>query len=245
MAYDTAKTKKCPMCGTMNDQNAQSCSFCGYLFEDYGTGTVTGMSPSPVTTGTTDNNLNAVPEPSNLDATPLSSYTSPSSSPAALGGTALYVVSKSLLGSIIPALVYLFLIGSIGLFSGFSYYSIFLVVIFMLIAIVPGLFSPRRFEFYDNYLKTHKTIGGDSEIQYSELSLADYPTRGRSQQIVLSVAGQRRPIILGKNPTNQQLGMDLRQFLNSKLKKTTTQGDAGNTSQQQSGDSNTGNSGTL
>jgi hypothetical protein len=136
----------------------------------------------------------------------------------------LYVVSRSILGSIIPAIVYLVLIFSIGLFSGFTLYSIVLVIVFMLIAVIPGLFTPRRFEFYDSSLKTHKTVGGDTEIPYSDLKLVDNQFRGRGNQILLSVAGQRRPLIIGKNPTNQSLGMDLKQFLTSKLKKTPAPG---------------------
>jgi len=176
----------------------------------------------------TDRNLNTVPPPTDIDSS-ASSYAQPSSS---LSGSALYVVKKSLIGSIVPALLYLFFIASIGLFSGFSLYSIILVVFFLLVALVPALFSPRSFEFYDESLKIHKIIGGGSEIPYSSLSLLDYPARGRSQQVVLSVAGQRRPLIIGKNPTNQSLGMDLKQFLNSKLKKPESSEKPGNDNSQ-------------
>ncbi|MGI0079369.1 MAG: zinc ribbon domain-containing protein, partial [Nitrososphaerales archaeon] len=27
-------SKECPMCGTMNKERAQSCKYCGYLFEN-------------------------------------------------------------------------------------------------------------------------------------------------------------------------------------------------------------------
>ncbi len=115
----------------------------------------------------------------------------------------------------------------------------------VLVAVVPALFSPRRFEFYDDAIKIHKILGGDSEIPYSNISLLDYPARGRSQQVVLSIAGQRRPLVIGKNPTNQSLGMDLKQFLNSKLKKPEPAGNSGSDSSQEAGGSNTRDSPQL
>lgn len=208
------------MCGTMNDQNAQSCSFCGYLFEDYGTGTVNQSAPqntspqsTPLGTENTpiDTGLNKIPETSNRIPT-LPSISSTGSSP-------LFVVSRSILGTLVPSIIYLFLIAALGLFSTFNLYSIILVLVFVLFALVPSLMSPRRFEFYDGSMKVHKIIGGDSEYSYSNMSMLDYGARGRSQQMVLSVAGQRRPLVIGKNPKNSELGIDLKQFLNSKLSK--------------------------
>lgn len=201
------------MCGTMNDQNAQSCSFCGYIFEDFGTGTVDSRSgPKTYSEPVVENDLNTVPT--------LPDQTSvPSATSSVSTGSALFVVTRSFLATILPALIYLFLIFTVGIYSGFSIISLILVVLFLVIAVIPSLFTPRRFEFFDSTLKIHKTIGGDSEIPYSELTILESPVRGRSQQIVLSATGQRRPIIVGKNPRNENLGMDLRQFLNSKLKK--------------------------
>lgn len=198
------------MCGTMNDANVQSCTFCGYLFENYGTGTVSG----PKANQTADPSLNTVQPQPDQNVPPVSgSYSSISP------GTSLYTVSRSLVGSLIPALLYLFFIGSVGLFSGFNIYSILLVVFFVLVAVIPALYTPRLFEFYDDHLRIHKTVGKDSEIPYSDLTMVDNPVRARGQQIVLSASGQRRPIVISKNPSNQQLGMDLKTFLNSKLKK--------------------------
>jgi hypothetical protein len=209
------------MCGTVNDQSAQSCTFCGYLFEDYGTGTVSPpKAASPVEN---DNKLNAMPLSTDQNSVPKNTY-----APSAMStGAPLYLVSKSLLSSVVPALVYLIFIGFVGLSSGFSLYTIGLIAFFMVIALVPALLSPSRFEFYEDSLKVHKTIGGDSEVMYSNLTLVDYPTRGRSPQIVLSAEGQRRPIVIGKNPTNQNLGMDLKQFLTTKVKKMSTPGSSG------------------
>jgi hypothetical protein len=232
-ARRTAKNKKCPMCGTMNDQSAQSCSFCGYLFEDYGTGTVGGTTPPPIsppssnTASTVDGNFNTIPAVSESDSNSGPSYASvPNSS-----GSPIFVVSKSIWGTIAPTLIYLFLIGSVGFFSSFSVFTLLLVVFFIVVAVIPGLMQPRRFEFYDNSLKVHRTIGGDSELAYSNVSVVDYPARGRSQQTVLSVTGQRRPLVIGKNPSNKELGMDLKQFLNSKLKKVDRSGKPLNTSE--------------
>jgi hypothetical protein len=222
----------------MNEQAAKSCSFCGYLFEDYGTGTV--GSPVVKSSNTSPSNTDGY----NPASQPLDQNASASSFPAVTsGGSPYFVVSKSIASSLLPALVYLVFIGSIGLYSGFSIYSLLLVVFFMVVAVVPSLFSPRRFEFYDDSMKIHKTIGGDSQVPYSDLSLVDYPVRGRSPQIVLSVPGQRRPVVIPKNPTNQQLGIDLKQFLTNKLKKTPTgQNSSGdvNSNQQSPPDDNSG-----
>ena len=201
------------MCGTLNDQTAQSCSFCGYLFENFGTG-ASGSSSDLLTANSslsTSGELNTVPDVQNS-----SSNTTSSTSP---GGSPVFAVGKSLLGTIVPSLVYLVAIIALGSFSGFSLYSLVLVLFFLIVAVVPALTTPRRFEFYDDSLKVHKTIGGDSEYPYSEVTMLDFPSRRGTQQIALSVTGQRRPLIIGKNPTNEQLGMDLKQFLNSKLKK--------------------------
>jgi len=154
----------------------------------------------------------------------------------------LFLVSRSLLSTVIPSLIYLVFIGFVGLVSGFSLYTIVLVAFFLIVALVPALLAPRRFEFYDDSLRIQKTIGGTSEVPYSQMTLMDYPARGRNQQIVLSVTGQRRPIVIPKNPTSQNLNMDLRQFLSGKLKKPTTPGNSGNTGtsdQQETNDSGT------
>ena len=228
------------MCGTMNDQSAQSCTFCGYLFEDYGTGTVSATPAKSEANLKVDQNLNTVPPSTSEGVNPGSYASTPVST-----GTALYVVKKSLLTSIVPALIYLFFIGSVGLFSGYDLYSILLVVFLVLVAVVPALFAPRRFEFYDDSMKIHKIVGKESEISYSNLTLLDYPARGRGQQVVLSAAGQRRPLVIGKNPTNQSLGMDLKQFLNSKLKKPLPPGNSDAKSSQESESSKAGDSPQL
>jgi hypothetical protein len=63
-----------------------------------------------------------------------------------------------------------------------------------------------------------KIIGRDSEIPYSELEIRDY-SKGRRPRIILSAAGQGRSIVIPGNPTNGELGEDLNQFLQKKLKK--------------------------
>ncbi len=160
----------------------------------------------------------------------------------------MFLVSKSLLSMVVPSLVYLVFIGFVGLSSGFSIYTVVLVAFFLLVALVPALLSPRRFEFYDDSLKIQKTIGKGSEYPYSEMTLLDPPARGRGQQIVLSVTGQRRPIVIPKNPTSQNLNMDLRQFLSGKLKKPPTPGNSANTStpdQNETNDESTDNTPAL
>ena len=212
------------MCDTMNDQSAKSCSYCGYLFEEFGTPgvTVSDSKPSPQPSV---GPLNTVSPPSSQDpVTPVYPSATVSS------GSPLFVVSKSLLASIVPGIAYLLFIVVISSYSSVGLFSLLLIVLLVAASVVPILFTPRKFEFFDNSLRIHKIIGGDSEFQYADLTMFDSPTRRRSQ-IVLSAAGQRRPILIPSNPTNKELNIDLKQFLSSKLKKPET---AQNPDQQES-----------
>ncbi|MDG7001355.1 MAG: hypothetical protein JRN15_19840 [Nitrososphaerota archaeon] len=207
--------KQCPLCGTKNDQKSKSCKNCGYVFiDDFGSSSVDTSSES---------NLASSPHEeqdlwkTNL-STPLpSTDTSPVSS-ASSSGAPLYVVSKPLLGSIAPVLLYIVLIFFLTGGTNFSILSIGIIAIFVVAAIFQVLVSTRKYEFYDDSLRMHKTIGGDSEVQYSQLEKYDYPV-GRRPRLVLSAAGHRRPIVIPGNPSNGEQGVDLNQFLTKKLKK--------------------------
>jgi hypothetical protein len=218
------------MCGTKNDIDAKSCKYCGYLFEDFG-------SPG-VSTITSDNSVlsrSNQPEQSSMKTkefppatstmdeiqAPRSSQTPSSSS---LNGTPLFVVSKSLLSSLAPSIGYLIFIALFASVSGSALYSIGLIVVLLLVMILPVLFSARKFEFYENSLRLHKIAGGDSEIPYSDLTLYDSPKGQRRPRIILSAAGQGRPIVIPGNPTNKELGQDLNQFLSQRVKKSSAQG---------------------
>jgi hypothetical protein len=136
-------------------------------------------------------------------------------------GSPLFVVSKSLLASIIPSIAYLLFIIVISSYSSVSLFSLLLIIVLIGASVVPILFTPRKYEFSDDSLRIHKIIGGDKEFQYADLAIYDSPMSRRSQ-LMLSAAGQRRPIVIPGNPTNKELGMDLKQFLSSKLKKPET-----------------------
>jgi hypothetical protein len=195
------------MCNTLNDQNAQSCKYCGYIFEDY-SNTRTDNSPSPQW---------EQPSIDNFPPPTADTFTEPSS-PTVSTSAPLFVVSKSLLGSILPGIIYLVFILLFTTASGFSVYSLGVVALFILIAFIPNLFTPRKYEFYDNSLRINKIIGKDSEISYSESEIHDQPMK-RRPRIILTVVGQRRTIVIPGNPSNAQLGEDLNQFLQKKLKK--------------------------
>jgi len=202
------------MCGTLNEENAQSCSFCGYLFEDYSTANLNQSQHQRPPQGATYGDATNSSKLPDQSTTPSRDYTSDNS------GSPLFTVNRSIWGTIIPSVIYLVLISALGLYSSFSLYSLVLIAFFLLIAVVPALLAPRRFEFYDGSMKVHKTIGGDAEYPYSAVSMVDYSNQRRgNKSIVLNVAGQGRPLVIGKNPTNQQLGVDLRQFLSQKLEK--------------------------
>jgi hypothetical protein len=193
------------MCNTSNDQSAQSCKYCGYIFEDFSN---TGVnSPSPQW-GQPSNN--------SFPVAPTDTFAAPS--PTVSTGAPLFVVSKSLLSAILPGIIYLVFIFLFTTAGGLNIYSLGVIILFIVIAFVPSLFAPRKYEFYDGSLRITKIIGKDSEIQYSELEIHDNPMK-RRPQIILSAVGQRRSIIIPGNPTNDQLGEDLNKFLQKKVKK--------------------------
>lgn len=211
-----ASSKKCPLCGTKNDQSSQSCKNCGYAFvDDLGT-TEAGMPFE----GTFPKSQDEEQKSWAGNTTPPKTVndTFPMSSPTTQTGAPLFVVSKSLLASVAPAMVYLvFIFFLIGV-PGASLLSLGMILVFVLVALMPVLFTTRKYEFYEDSVRMHKTIGGDSEIPYSELEIYDHPA-GRKPRIILAATGRTRPIVVPGDPTNEALGLDLNQFLGKKLKK--------------------------
>ncbi|MHB8567737.1 MAG: zinc ribbon domain-containing protein [Nitrososphaerales archaeon] len=195
----TTSSKKCPMCGTQNDQDAKACKYCGYIFEDFSSA---GMN-------------NPVPRQSQSSSLPPADM--PNVPPATSTGTPLFVASKSILASLAPGIFYLAFIFLINSATSFSVYSVGLIALFIAVGFVPILFTSRKYEFYDGSLRMVKIIGGSSEIPYSDMVIHDSPAK-RKPRIVLSAVGQRRPFMIPGNPTNEQLGEDLNQFLHKKLK---------------------------
>jgi hypothetical protein len=201
-------SKKCPMCGTKNDQSAKSCSFCGYIFEDYNT---SGAS------ATTTSKQDPTPAPQISNSPSTTSY---SSAPLeSMAGIPIFSVSKSFVSTLIPTIVYLVFMLLIVVSTGFSIFSLVIIVIFLLIPTATTLFTPNRFEFYEDYMRTHKPVGGDTEYPYSELEIYNYPNNRRKERIYLSVSGNRKLILVPKNPENKERNQDLKQFLETKLKK--------------------------
>jgi hypothetical protein len=186
------------MCGTKNDERAHSCSYCGYIFEDFSSQTDT-LSNSFATAAQNQPQVNTV------DTKP------------PLAGSPLFVVSRSLLSSLSLAIVYLVVIVFFGLYS--SVYFIIFVAFFLLLAVMPILLTPRKYEFFDTSLKIHKIVGGDTEISYSDLTLNESQAGRRRPQIVLSVEGERRMILIPGNPSNNELGLNLNEFLEKNVKK--------------------------
>jgi len=212
------------MCGTQNAQNADSCKYCGYLFENFNAATLNPAGKDFSTKSNqvpTSESMNTVPANTNVetfDKTP----SSVESMSTISTGPPSFVVSRSLLSSIIPSLAYLIFILFITTSAGFNLSTLAIFVFFIALAVVPVLISPRRYEFFDDSLRIHKIIGADSEIPYSELTLNDVAA-GRRAQIVLSVSGKSRQLVIPGNPTNKELGLDLNQFLEKKLKKNKSQ----------------------
>ncbi len=209
------------MCGTMNKERAQSCKYCGYLFEDPSnqsvwTSTNSGYPPSQQKEEQPPSSIATIPPASASDGF----HIPPSST--TLSGSPLFVVSKPLLASILPSIGYLVFFLLLSSITTISFDSIALIAVFVLILFLPVLFTPRKYEFYDSSVRIHKTIGGDSEILYSEMAIYDRPI-GRRPKIFLSVPGRRGPMAIPGNPMNKELGEDLNQFLRKKVKKYTPQ----------------------
>lgn len=212
------------MCGTKNSQDALTCKSCGFNLESLRTTYASDVSrpveEGPIIDTSPPLDTNPIPKPFDANSNPKPFDTNPiptSTIPPISSGSPLFVVSKSLIGSILPIMAYLVFISIFGLFSSPAFIS--LIAIFILISVVPMLTSPRRYEFYDESLRMHKIVGGDSDISYSALTLHGSDTGARRAQIVVSVEGQRRPFVIPGNPMNKELGQDLYQFLSVKLKK--------------------------
>jgi hypothetical protein len=264
------------MCSTKNSPDAQSCTYCGYIFENFDAGGLSAEksragvnvinpgfgwprdpkeesqgqlqenpaaspaeergrssadAPSSSTITWPNSESSSSPSPSTigygtLPPPPPSSSSSPSSSsPSTTISTSspLFVVSKSLVVLLVPALAYLVIISITDFFSSFDIVSVALTVVFTLMLVLPIIFSPRRYEFFEDSLRIYKIIGGDVEIPYDDMLLHDasqMPGSGRNRQrIILSVQSRSRTIIIPGNPTSAQLDQNLEQFLSLRIRK--------------------------
>ena len=204
------------MCETQNDQSAQSCKYCGYIFEDFNTTGADALntSSSMTTQDHIEPEINTSPPPVETNSIPAAPITPSIFS----SGSAIFTVTRSLFGSIVPAIIYFLLIASLGLLT-LSLSAIFYIVFFVLIAFLPVLFTPRKYQFYETSLTIHKIIGRDTELPYSSVSLYEPVRGGRKSQVILAPEGHKRAMIIPGNPTNDALGLDLKQFLEKRLKR--------------------------
>ncbi|MDA4129959.1 MAG: hypothetical protein OK457_04235 [Thaumarchaeota archaeon] len=232
------------MCGTQNAQSANACKFCGYIFEDFktaGLSSTDGNIAPPASKVSVDENLNTVPTNSNVENFPDISTSSTSPVSSINTGAAVFVVSKSLLTSILPSLAYLVFVLLVTLSSGLNLYTLGIFVFFIAVAVLPQLFTPRRFEFYDDRVRVHKIIGGDSEIPYSDLTYSFFSRGKRSQIVLSSLTRRRQQLAIPSNPINKDLGMDLNKFLETKMKKPEAKTSGKNTSSDRSAGSTAAN----
>ena len=204
------------MCNTVNGKDAQVCKSCGYIFEDFSTTEVDKPSP-PVWEEQRQPQQEQTPAPSfgNFGAADISPY-QPSTN---LSDSPIFVVTKSITGSLLIGVLYLVFVSFFAMSGGFDPTGLVVIAVFVLLAVLPVLFAPRKYEFSDDSLRMVKILGGNSEIPYSELEIHEGFT-GRRPQIILTSLGQRnRTIVVPGNPTNAALGMDLRQFLSKRVRK--------------------------
>ncbi len=199
------------MCNTVNDSTAQSCKYCGYIFEDV---SPTGTTSSVSTAGEiSPQNVVTPPE----GPIPVSSYQSPSFQSSA----PVFVVSSSwrdrrnLTSIIIGAVLAVFYIVSdlpIITGSGFSVTSL-VFLIFPALFILPAFLSSRTYEFYDNALVI-RGVGSNREIPYSQISaVSNY--RGA---LVLQLNNQWRQVRVQGKIKSTTVGVDLPTWLNQKIK---------------------------
>ncbi len=193
------------MCNTMNDSNVEACTYCGYIFEDF----------------VTKNNQTQIPS-SKFKREPQAEIPSVSAGIPTTEGSPVFVASTSLLSALVPLAFYI-AIGFFAFSSGAGAISIALFAFIVVFAVIPLLNAPRKFEFYDDSLKIHRTLRGITVIPYSDITISEFSSGFRkSTRTYLSIKGRRRPIALPGNPTSKELGVDLKQWLTQKLQSNKT-----------------------
>ncbi len=176
-------SKKCPMCNTVNDASAESCKYCGYLFED------SSLNRIQVTPNVAPQNV--VP-PSGVAVQPVAS----SPVPRPQTSTPVFVISKSWkdkrnLGSFIVPIFLVILILFSGGFDVFSLLFLIVPVVFIL----PIFLSNKTFEFYENSLIVSGGRGMQQQIQYSDISEVK-PNQRSGNSFYLVLKNQWRGILI-------------------------------------------------
>jgi hypothetical protein len=197
------------MCNTINDSSAQSCSYCGYIFENV----------APVDAGSFPSQRDAAPTNvlSQPDATASPSY----STTAQSGLVPVFVVKSSWRDrNHLPSLIFGIIITAVYIvlylpFYASANYNIgsFIFLIFPFLFILPAFTSNRTFEFYENSL-TIRGIGSVKEIPYSEISAVS-TVRGRT---FIQLKNSWRAIRLQGTIKSNTAGQDPYEWLSNKIK---------------------------
>jgi hypothetical protein len=206
------------MCNTVNDSAAESCTYCGYIFEDVAA-KKSLSSPNGVSEAAPTNVVQNNPAPANRSFASTPTENNPSS--------AVFVVKSSwkdrrnIPSIIIAVLVILFYVASYVPAIESSSLSpvslIFLVIPFVFI--LPLITNNKTFEFYDSYLSI-SGLGSHQTIPYSEIiSVNNY--RGR---ILIQLKNTWRQVRVQGTVVSNSTGQDLVAWLNQKIKKEPEEG---------------------
>lgn len=202
------------MCNTVNDSSAESCKYCGYIFEDVSTSNTT--SSRPALTDIAPENV--VDEPAL--STPQSGFGSSVSQ--ATGSAPVFVLKSSwkdrtnlprvILGL---ALSVFYILLNVPVFAGGAYSLYNLVFLVILIPfLLPIVTANKTYEFFDNSLVI-RGVGSNRDIPYSEISGVTN-VRGR---IYLQMKNQFRQVRVQGVVKSNTSGMDLVPWLNQKNRK--------------------------
>lgn len=208
----SALSKKCPMCDTVNDSQAESCKYCGYIFED-----VASESPRVAPSNASD----VAPANVARNDTGTQNQSFNSFTPEINTSTAAFVIKNSwkdrrnIPSLIIAVLVILFYVANYvpaiqsGSFSAEDLIFLVIPVIFIL----PLITVNKTFEFYADHLSVNG-LGSHQTILYTQIdSVTSY--RGRT---ILQLKDTWRQIRIQGNVKSNSTGQDLVTWLNQKIK---------------------------
>jgi hypothetical protein len=218
--------KKCPICNTSNDDRAEACSYCGYIFEDIKQSSSGYVSQSDF--GGDPRGRFEVTSPHDTTGALRSTSeerdgtTSFGINEAPQTGEPEYTISTRL-GErrSIASIVFSFVLGSffvlINFFGeGISYFAILISLVFFvpaIVSIIRGLLYWKKFDFYPNSLVILGRAGKIWEIPYSEILDVRKLRTGRSGAIHLVLKSNRRGILIPGDPLGKRNNEDLFTYL--------------------------------
>jgi hypothetical protein len=203
-------SKKCPMCNTVNDDSAESCKYCGYIFEGVSTARSATEALNVNTSAAQDTQPDTIPRARSRNSSIIPS-----------GSSATFVLKSSwkdrrnlpsVIVGVLLAAFYIIINLPFSYGSSFSAETLIFLIIPVLF-VLPAFTSNKTYEFFDNSVVI-SGIGSRREIPYSEVaSVAE--VRGR---IYLQLKNQWRQIRVQGNTISNTSGQELAEWLSKKIK---------------------------